>query len=109
MKQLFPEKLRVYHVPANAWRAFYIDVSSVDEALQVLKMLAKYDYFRYELRREPDYMCRQGLQRFDDVNSEWVEWTSESGQNINEYEFHLLAKRAGFIGGILHDRDQRYH
>lgn len=68
-------KLRVWWIPQIPGMAFYVFVSSPDEAKKLLSVLADYDLFQYENRIKPDYCNTGGLQVFED--GEWLEWEDE--------------------------------
>lgn len=78
-------KLRVWHVPQIPCKSFYVPVSSPDEAIKILGILADYDLFQFKNHIKPDYSSAQGLQEWDEAEQEWVEWNSDDGLDIREY------------------------
>lgn len=79
-------KLRVWHVPQIPCKSFYVPVSSPDEAIKILNVLADYDLFQLDNNIKPDYSSAQGLEEWDETEQEWIEWTSEDGLEIREYK-----------------------
>lgn len=80
--------LRVWHVPQECKHVFYVDVDSVQEALKVLHILARYETFQYDNWQKDDFSCKQGLQIWDNNLEEWVEWKQDD-MDIHEYEFSM--------------------
>lgn len=80
------KKLRVWHIPQVPGKAFHVSVDSLEEAIKILNVLANYDLFQYENNIKPDYCNAQGLQEWDEDSKEWMEWESEDGFDIREYE-----------------------
>ena len=76
-------ELRVWWVPQAPMKAFYVEVSSVGEAVTVLQTLADYDTFQLENNIKPDYSNVGGLQMFDKEDKTdspegfWVDWYYE--------------------------------
>lgn len=66
-------------------KAFHVDVETPEEAIKVLDILADYDLFQFENHVKPDYCNAQGLEEWDEQDSEWYEWYSEDGLDIKEY------------------------
>lgn len=84
------KKLRVWHIPQTPCKAFHVDVSSLEEAIKILNTLADYDLFQLENNIKPDYSSCQGLEEWDDAEKEWVEWYSDDGFDIREYEDKII-------------------
>ena len=68
-------KLRVWWIPQIPMKAFYVDVSSVEEGVKIMDVLAYYDLFQFEHRVKPDYCNAGGLQMLEE--GEWVDWCDE--------------------------------
>jgi hypothetical protein len=80
-------KLRVWWVPQVPMKAYYVDVSSVEEGVKIIDALAKYDLFQLANNIKPDYCNAGGLQMFDEEDKEdgpegsWVDWCDyETGE-----------------------------
>lgn len=78
-------KLRVWHILQIPCKPFHVPVSSPDEAIKILGVLADYDLFQFENHIKPDYSSAQGLEEWDEAEQEWVEWNSDDGLDIREY------------------------
>lgn len=75
-------QLQVWWVPQLPMKAFEVDVSSVEEAVKVMDVLADYDLFQYEHNVKPDYCNAGGLRRWcedsdGDGNPGWEDWYDE--------------------------------
>ena len=76
--------LRVWHIPQVPGSPFTWNVSTPDEAVNILNLLGEYDNFEYEENIKPDYSNAGGLEVYE--NGEWVEWYDEElGRDIQEY------------------------
>lgn len=84
MENTTATKLRVWHIPQVPMKAFHVEVSSVEEGIVVRNALANYDLFQFNNNIKPDYCNASGLQVFED--GEWVEWMSEDGLTLDEWE-----------------------
>lgn len=73
------QKLRVYHIPNVPREPYYVDVETVDAAIQVLDVLANYDLY---LGEEMIGTNVQGLMVWDD--GEWCDWYDVEGREIHE-------------------------
>ena len=80
--------LRVWHIPQVPGEPFIVPVSSVDEGVQMMDVLAAYDLFQYENRIKPDYANMSGLDRYEDDGEggfDWfdvdVEWEQDIGRS----------------------------
>lgn len=80
------KKLRVWHIPQVPMRAFYVYVDSVEQAINVLDILAEYDLFQYKNNVKPDYCNAQGLEEWCEEDYEWHEWYNEDGLDVHEYQ-----------------------
>lgn len=89
-------KLRVWHIPQVPMKAFFFEVSSVEEGVRMMDALADYDIFQYENNIKPDYCNANGLQIFDEsltaeemadmeLTDKWVDWYSEYYDDPREY------------------------
>ena len=89
MKSSNPKEndLRVWHIPQIPMGAFNVPVTSPEEAIKIIHLLADYDMFQYENRVKPDYSSASGLEVFED--GEWCEWYSEDGEDIDEYAEYM--------------------
>ncbi|MBJ9293554.1 superinfection exclusion protein [Citrobacter werkmanii] len=81
-------KLRVWHIPQIPGKAFFVDVSSVEEGVRMMSALTDYDAFLYDNKVRPDHSNANGLQMFDEsltdqdlddmeLNNRWVDWCSD--------------------------------
>ncbi len=81
-------ELRVWHIPQVPMKAFEVQVSSPEEAVKVLDVLAQYDLFCWRNRVRGDYSNASGLSVFED--GEWTEWLHpETFEDIDEYALNL--------------------
>ena len=74
--------LRVWHNPQVPGQSFYVSVKNIEQAKFVIKMLAEYDQFQFDIRIKPDYCNASGLEVFED--NDWVEWSSDDGDCIDD-------------------------
>lgn len=88
-------ELRVWWIPQVPGEPFHVPVANVAEAKKVMRLLAEYDAFQFAHRIKPDYCNVGGLECFrqydpsphpDPDYSDWSEWESEDGYNIDDYE-----------------------
>ena len=77
-------KLRVWHIPQFPMKQFFVPVSSEEEAILILKVLASYDDFQFRNNIKPDYSSASGLEILED--GEWSEYYNEDGDDIREIE-----------------------
>lgn len=68
-------KLKVWWIPQVPMKAFEVSVSSVEEGVKIMNILADYDTFQFENNIKPDYSNVGGLSMFED--DEWVDWYDE--------------------------------
>lgn len=83
-------KLRVWWIPqVGASETFYVPVESPQEGKKVMDMLAAYDMFQLQERIKPDYANTGGLQMFDEIENEWIDWYLETDEeffkDVDEY------------------------
>ncbi len=87
------KKLRVWWIPQIPMKSFNVNVKTLEEANLILNTLADYDLFQLENNIKPDYSNTGGLQVFDDVEKEWVDWyDEENGLDFDEYRDEFLNK-----------------
>jgi len=73
--------LQVWWIPQVPMKPFTVDVENIDEAILILKTLARYDLFQLENNIKPDFSNAGGLNVFE--NGEWSEWyDEETGEDI---------------------------
>jgi len=76
------KKLRVWWIPQIPMNPFYINVSSVEEGVKIMDVLADYDLFQFENNIKPDYSNVGGLEQFAEDTNEWEPWyDEESGED----------------------------
>lgn len=63
---------RVWWAPQIPGEPFYVQVETLEMAVGVADVLAKYDLFQYENRVKGDYANVGGIE-------EWVTWDNEDG------------------------------
>ena len=69
-------------------------VASFDEAVKILNVLAKYDFYVHEqVYLNPEFTNACGLFVFDGTN--WVEWEGEDGKDINAWARERRANASG--------------
>jgi hypothetical protein len=79
------KKLRVWWIPQVPMNAFYVNVSSIEEGVKFMTVLADYDLFQYENNVKPDYSNVGGLQEYNEDEGEWVDWyDDETGEDDPE-------------------------
>ena len=82
--------LRVWHTPQISAKdglgnliEFNVGVADIDEAVEIINMLARYDLFQYNSNIKPDYCNASGLE--EDIDGEWQEWLCpKTGDDIGE-------------------------
>lgn len=75
------KKLRVWWIPQIPMSSFYVDVSTVEEGVKIMDVLADYDAFQLENNVKPDYSNAGGLVQLDD-DGEWLGWCDdETGED----------------------------
>ena len=82
-------KMRVWWVTQIPMDAFYVPVSSVEEAKKVMDLLAYYDLWQLNNNVKPDFCNAGGLQVWDEEAKEWYDWDMETEDdyfdNVDEY------------------------
>jgi hypothetical protein len=68
-------KLKVWWIPQVPMKPFEVDVSSVEEGVKIMEVLAKYDLFQYQNDVKPDYSNAGGIMMIED--GEWTDWYDE--------------------------------
>ena len=58
-------QLRVWWIPQVPGRPFHVPVSSVQEGVRIMDVLAKYDRFQFDNNIKPDYCNAGGLEMWD--------------------------------------------
>lgn len=101
---MFEQKLRVWWVPQIPMEPFITPVSSIEEGVKIMEVLAQYDLFQYYKNVKPNYCNTGGLQFFDptdDVDSpegSWVDWFIETEddwfEDPEDYLEYLANKNA---------------
>jgi hypothetical protein len=90
-------KLRVAHYPQFPCDAFYVDVSSIEEAKKIMDTLAYYDLFQYNNRIKPDYANMTILEEWNEEENEWLGWMDvETGiDDVDEYLEYITEHKNG--------------
>lgn len=70
-------KLRVWWIPQVPMKPFYAEVSSVEEGVKIMNVLADYDEFQFQNKVKPDYSNVGGLERYVEEEGEWEDWYDE--------------------------------
>ena len=88
--------LSVWWVPQVPMKAFRVPVSSIEEAVKIMQVLADYDKFQFDNRVKPDYANAGGLNVWTadagDGRADWCDWyDDETGEDDPE---RYLAERA---------------
>jgi len=82
--------LRVWWIPQIPMSSFNVPISSLEEGVKLLTVLADYDLFQFENNIKPDYSNMGGIQRFvedsdGDGNPGWEDWYDlETGEDDPE-------------------------
>lgn len=77
--------LRVWWIPQVPMKTFDVPVKTLREAKLVIDTLGRYDTFQYENKVKPDFCNAGGLQVFDSVENEWLDWYNDQGESFEEY------------------------
>lgn len=88
--------LKVWHIPQVPMKAFEVAVSSVEEGVKIMRLLADYDTFQFDNNIKPDYSNAQGLMRWEKCGhedgyppiAEWTDWYDEE-TGIDDPEEYL--------------------
>jgi len=91
--------LQVWWIPQVPMKAFEVDVSSVQEGVKIMDILADYDIFQYENKIKPDYCNAGGLRRWCvDCDGEgspgFEDWYDEETGEEDPKEFLLACAEA---------------
>lgn len=70
--------LQVWWIPQVPGTPFEVDVSSVEEGVRIMDVLAEYDEFQYENDIKPDY-CNAGGLRMWTEDDDWEDWYCGNG------------------------------
>lgn len=83
--------LKVWWIPQVPMKKFEYPVKSIDHAISILDVLAKYDIFQYKNNVKPDFCNVGGLLIYNEEDIEngipetgWTEWCDDEGQTIDE-------------------------
>ena len=92
--------LQIWWIPQVPMKAFEVPVSSLEEGVKIMDVLADYDLFQYENKIKPDYSNTGGLSVWSDAsdgegNSGWQDWYDEDSGEEDPREFLKQAK--GFV------------
>jgi len=76
------QQLRVWWIPQVPGRPFHVPVSTVEEGVKIMDVLARYDQFQYDNHIKGDYANVGGLEQWDaDCDGEgtagWCSWMDE--------------------------------
>jgi hypothetical protein len=63
-------------------KPFHVPVKSVAQAKLVIKILADYDRFQFEMKVKPDYANASGLEVY--CTSGWQEWYDRNSYSIDD-------------------------
>ena len=85
-------QLQVWWIPQVPMKPFEVDVSSVEEGVKIMQVLAKYDDFQFKNRIKPDYCNAGGLRRWcadsdGDGTPGWEDWHDEKTGEDDPEEF----------------------
>ena len=87
------KKLRVWHIPQVPGNPFTVDVSSVEEAVKIMDVLADYDEFQRVNNIKPDYCNASGLDQWSEEDQEWESWFDDSDTFCDDpHEYMELQK-----------------
>lgn len=81
------KKLQVWWIPQVPMKQFTVEVSSVEEGVKIMDVLADYDAFQFDNNIKPDYCNTGGLNQWEDDcdgegNSGWCSWCDdETGED----------------------------
>ncbi len=79
-------EMRVWWIPqAGLFEAFETPVSSVEEGVKIMDVLAGYDQFQLKHHIKPDYCNTGGLQVLE--NGEWLDWIDDETGEDDPREF----------------------
>lgn len=81
------KKLRVWWIPQVPMKSFHVDVSSIEEGVKLMAVLADYDHFQFTNNIKPDYSNVGGIQEWSDEDGEWLDWFDEETGEDNPEEY----------------------
>ena len=64
--------LRLWWIPQVPMKAFYVNISTLEEGLKLLDVLAEYDLFQLANNIKPDFSNAGGIEIFED--GEWADF-----------------------------------
>jgi hypothetical protein len=74
-------KMKVWWIPQVPMKAFEVEISSLEEGVKLMDVLADYDAFQFESNVKPDYCNAGGIQVLED-DGEWCDWfDDETGED----------------------------
>ena len=79
--------LRVWWIPQVPGAQFRVDVESVEEAIKVQEILARYDLFQLKHKIKGDFCNAGGLECYSqDDDNEWCDWYDpETGDDLDAF------------------------
>ena len=85
-------QLRVWWIPQVPGHPFHVPVSSVQEGVRIMDVLANYDRFQFDNRIKPDYCNAGGLEMWDlncdgEGTAGWCSWYDEETGTDDPAEF----------------------
>ena len=78
-------KLRVWWIPQVPGEPFYVEIKDIEQAVFLIRTLAKYDEFQFKNNIKPDYCNAGGLETLNTEEQEWEEWYDDDGDDIDQY------------------------
>jgi len=69
--------LRVWWIPQVPGKALHTPVPTLEEAVRVLAILARYDQFQLDNNIKPDYCNTGGVEIYQEKEKEWQSWYDE--------------------------------
>ena len=86
------EHLRIAHYPQIPCEPFYVEnISDLQEASRIINILADYDLFQFENHIKPDYSNVCLLEKWNEEEQKWEDWSDEETgiDNVDEYLEYL--------------------
>lgn len=83
------KKMRVWWIPQVPGTRFFVKVSSVEEGVKVMNILAEYDLFQLKNNIKPDYCNVGGIEVFEDIGDgkKWISWYDDETGEDDPVEF----------------------
>lgn len=79
-------KMRIWWVPQVPGKAFHFPVKTLEEAVNIYRVLGKYDLFLLENNHRVDYTNVGGLEVYNEEEGIWEEWVDvETGDTLDDY------------------------